>query len=176
MTKTDFFRVVIKIFGIYCFIQALFQLLPNISFSGSFASFSFTFNLIYLIVMGIITFLLLFRTDRLIKLFRLEKGFDTPTIDTKNLSSDGLFKFGIIIIGLLMISNNISSFVNYCYLAFKKQVSANGLDEVSGSILNQYLDYNWWIISGLNVLIGVILLVNYKRISKLLVKNEEKVG
>ncbi len=168
MTKTDLFRVIIKIFGIYCFLEAFFRLLPSISFSGSFDSFSFTFNLIYLIVMGLIAFLLLFQTDRLIKFFRLEKGFDTSTIDTKNLGTEGLLKFGLIMIGLLMVSNNIASFINYCYLAFKKQVSANGLDEVSGAILDQYIDYNWWVISGLNVLIGIIILTNYKWISKLL--------
>lgn len=167
MTKTDLFRVTIKIFGLHCFFEVLFLIIPNLSYSEGFFSLSLTLSLIYLVITGLIAFLLLFKTDRLIKLFRLEKGFDTENIDTKNLSTDGLFKFAIIVIGLLMVVNNIAQFLNFSYLAFKKQVSANGLDEIDGMMLNQQLDYNWWIISGLNVLIGLLLLTNYKPISKL---------
>jgi len=173
MTKTDLFRVVIKIFGIYCFMNAMFRLLPSISFSNGFDSFNFTFNLIYMVIMGLISLLFLSQTDRLINVFRLERGFDSKDINIKNLSENGLFKFGIIIIGLLMIADNIAPFLNFCYLGFKKQVSANGLDDISGAIFSQYIDYNWWITSGLNILIGLIILTNYKRISKLFVKTEK---
>ncbi|MGB5821100.1 MAG: hypothetical protein WBG90_16565 [Saonia sp.] len=176
MTKTDLFRVIIKIFGVYCFIEALFRLIPNISLSNGFYSFSLMVSGIYLLITGLIAYLLLFQTDRLIKLFRLEKGFDSDKIDVKNLNSDGLFRFGLIIIGLLMIADNIAQFLNYCYLAFKKQVSSNGLGEIEGAMLDQHLDYNWWISSGLNALIGIIILTNYKRISKLFAEKEKNVG
>ncbi|WP_420602336.1 hypothetical protein [Flagellimonas sp.] len=176
MTKTDLFRVIIKIFGIYCFIDVLFQLLPSISFSGGFDAFSFTFNLIYMIVMGLIAFLLLFQTDRLVKLFRLEKGFDTPTIDAKHLSANGLFKLGLIVMGLLMIADNIAPFLNFCYLIFKEQVSADGLTGANNMALHQHLYFNRWVVCGLNVLVGIIILTNYKWISKLFLKNEKKLG
>ncbi|WP_300022777.1 hypothetical protein [uncultured Maribacter sp.] len=63
-----------------------------------------------------------------------------------------------------MIADNIAPFLNFCYLGLKKQVSSNGSEEISGAILEFYIDYNWWITSGLNVLIGIIILTNYKRI------------
>nr|WP_299215183.1 hypothetical protein [uncultured Allomuricauda sp.] len=176
MGKTDLFRVVIKIFGIYCFIEALFRLIPNLSYSGGFFSFSLTVSIIYLAITGLIAFFLLFQTDRIIKLFRLEKGFDSETIDVGSLNEYGLFKIALIFLGLLMIVDNIAQFLNFCYLAFKKQVSGNGLDEIDGMMLDQQLDYNWWIISGLNVLIGLIILTNYKRIAKLFVEKEKNVG
>ncbi|WP_421805708.1 hypothetical protein [Flagellimonas sp.] len=176
MTKTDLFRVVIKIFGLYCFINALFQLLPSVSVTWGFDSFNFVFNLIYLLVMGLIAALFLSQTDRLIKLFKLEKGFDSTTIDVRNLNAHGLIKFGLVIIGLFMIVENLAPFINFCYWAFKKQVSANGLDEIGGSILDQYIDYNWWITSGLNILIGIVVTTNYKRISKLFVEKEKNIG
>lgn len=72
-----------------------------------------------------------------------------------------------------MVVNNISQFLNFCYLAFKNQVSANGLNEIDGMMFNQQIDYNWWIISGLNVLIGIIILTNYKLISKLFIEKEK---
>ncbi len=154
----------------------MFRLLPSISFSSGFDSFSFIFNLIYMIVMGLIALLFLSQTDRLIKLFRLKRGFDSQEISIKNLNEDRLFQFGIIIIGLLMIADNIAPFLNFCYLKFKEQVSAKGLDEISGAILSQYIDYNWWVTSGLNCLVGIIILTNNKRISKLFVKTKKNVG
>lgn len=167
MTTTDFFRFTIKTFGLYCFIDALFTLIPNVSYSGGFSSFSLTINTVYLVIICGIAYILLFHTDGLIKLFRLERGFDEKDIDFKDFKSEGLFKFAIIIIGLLLITNNIGQFLEYCYLAFKKEVSATGLGESEGSLLHQSLDYGWWAVSGLNILIGFIMLTNYKRISKL---------
>ncbi len=80
MTKIDLFRVIIKIFGIYCLMKAMFRLLPSGPVLDGFDSFSFIFNLIYMIVMGLISLLFLSQTDRLIKFFRLEKGLIRRTL------------------------------------------------------------------------------------------------
>nr|WP_299345180.1 hypothetical protein [Allomuricauda sp.] len=176
MTKTDLFRVIIKIFGIYCFINAIFSLIPNFTYSGGFSSVSLSINTFYLLINGLIAYLLVFQTDRLIKLFRLGKGFDTEIIDTRNLKTDGLFKVALIFIGLLMITNNIAQFLDFCYLAFKKQISARGLGEIDGAMLQQQLDYHWWIINGLNIIFGIIILTNYKWIAKLFEEKEKNVG
>ena len=172
MTTKDFFRLIIKALGIYCFINVLFSLIPNISYSTGFFSIHLTLNFIYLIVAGLITYILLFQTDRIIKLFRLTKGFDNNTIETKDLNAKDLFKFAIILIGLLFIVNNLAQFIDYCYLGFKKQVSAYGLGEVEGAMLDQHLDYNWWAISGLNILIGILMLMNYNWIAKIFTKEK----
>ena len=176
MTKTDLFRVIIKIFGIYCFIDALFQMIPNLSYSGGFYSMSLKVSLIFLLVTGLIAYFLLFHTDRIIKFLQLDRGFDFDNIGIGNLKSDGLFKFALIFIGLLLVVDNVGQFLNFCYLAFKKQVSSTGLDEIDGFMLEQQLDYNWWIVSALNVVMGIIILTNYKRIAKLFVKKEKNVG
>ncbi|MFD2099929.1 hypothetical protein [Flagellimonas iocasae] len=172
MTTKDFFRLIIKALGTYCFVDALFTLVPNMSYSSGFLSFHFAMNLIYLIVTGLITYILLFQTDRIIKLFRLTKGFDSDIIETKDLKTKGLFKFAVILIGLLLIVNNLAQFIDYCYLAFKNQVSAYGLGEVEGAMFDQHLDYNWWAISGLNILIGILMLMNYDWIAKIFTKEK----
>ncbi|MBW8242447.1 hypothetical protein K1F50_06505 [Muricauda oceani] len=174
MSKTDFFRIIIKMFGLYCFIEALFQFTPNLSVSWGFDSARLVISLISLLSTLIVAYLLLFQTNRLIKFLRLGKGYDSEHIETKDLNKKGLFNLGLIMIGLLMIVDNIAQFLNFCYLAFKKQVSSNGLDEIEGAMLYQQLDYNWWIISGLNVLFGIIILINYKQISKLLIGKEKE--
>ncbi|WP_127136375.1 hypothetical protein [Flagellimonas oceanensis] len=147
MTKTDLFRVIIKTFGIYCFIDALFQLIPNLSYSGGFFSFSLVVSLIYLLSTGLIAYLLLFQTDRLIKFFRLGKGFDTEHVETRGLNANGLFNLGLIMLGLLMIVDNIAQFLNFCYLAFKKKFPQTDLMELKG--LCQIS--NWTIIGGLSL-------------------------
>lgn len=175
MTTTDFFRFIIKALGTYCFINALFYLIPNISLTGGFYSFGLIVSLVYLLITGLIVYLLLLQTDRIIKFFRLAKGFDNNKIETKDLNTIGLFKLAIIFIGLLLITDNLAEFLDYCYLAFKNEVSANGLGEIEGAMLDQNLDYNWWLVSGLNILIGIIMLTNYNRISQMFTKNEERV-
>lgn len=41
-------------------------------------------------------------------------------------------------------------------------------------MLDQQIDYNWYIISGLNVLLGFIIVTNYKALAKLIIgKNKE---
>ncbi len=176
MTITDLFRVIIKIFGIYCFTTLIYRLQPRMTVNFGFDLFEFIISIIHLVLMGLIVFFFLFKTDRLIKLFRLSKGFDSQIIDMKNLNEVGLFKFGIIIIGLLMIVDNIAPFLNYCFLEFKKQVWTNKMDESSRIILNLFIDYNRWFTCGFNIFIGAIFLTNNNRISKLLMKKGKNVG
>lgn len=73
-----------------------------------------------------------------------------------------------------MIVDNISQLLTFCYLAFKNQISVLGIAQTEDAVLNQYLDYNRWITSGLNVLIGIIILTNFKWISELFMKQEKK--
>lgn len=170
MTKTDLFRVVIKLFGIYSFINALFQLIPNVSYSRELYKFNLVTNTIFLIFSFLISYFLLFKTNNIVKILRLEKGFDNNNIELKNLSADVIFKFALIFTGILFIVNNLAQFIDFCYLAFKEQVSSNGLNEIDGAMLEQQLDYHWGLISGLNILIGFIFLTNYKWICKLFMK------
>ena len=172
MTKTDAFRLIIKSLGIYCFIDFLFTLVPNISYSVELWDVSLTVNTIYLIVIFLITYLLLFQTERIIKVFRLAKGFDNEEIEIKVKIKD-LYKLAIVIIGLLLIVDNIASFLNYCYLAFKKEVSATGLADIEGAMHDQFIDYNWWVMNGLNVLIGTVIILNHEKLASLFIKKEE---
>ena len=167
MTKSDLFRIIIKICGIYCFINALFNLIPSISYSGGFSSISLKINLFYLLINGLLAYLLIFQTEKIIRVFRLGKGFDSEQINMQNIKEEGLFKIALIFIGLLMISDNIAQFLDFCYLALKKQVSAIGLDGIDGAMYEQSLETHYWIINGLNILIGIIILTNHQRIAKL---------
>ena len=101
MTKRDFFIVLIKIFGLYSIISALFSALPsnivfviqNIDFVGV-----LWIGLVVIFVIGLFL-LLLYKADKISDLLKLKNGFDEERIDFGGLKSIDILKFSILIIG-----------------------------------------------------------------------------
>ncbi|WP_437370607.1 hypothetical protein [Maribacter litoralis] len=120
MTITDLFRVVIKIIGIYSLSKTMNRLLPRFSVLDGANTFTLIFDVIYMSLLALIVFVFLFQTNRVIKFFRIDRGFDSKVINLKNLNEVGLFKIGILLIGLLLITDNSASFLTFCYLELKK--------------------------------------------------------
>ncbi|MEL7269474.1 MAG: hypothetical protein AAGL34_07870 [Bacteroidota bacterium] len=168
MTTTDFFRLIIKTFGVYCFVQALFSFLPGFSMTDTMFFTSIVINFTYILIFLIMAYLLLFQTNRFIKFLRLDKGFDNNTIDVKHMNAAILLKIAILILGLVLIANNLGQFLEYCFLAFKKEISAEGLDAGQTGMLEYSIDSGWWGVTGLNVLIGLLLILNHRGVAKLL--------
>ncbi|WP_430427336.1 hypothetical protein [Maribacter litoralis] len=175
MTITDLFRVVIKIIGIYSLSKAMNRLLPRFSVLNGANTFTLIFDVIYMSLLALIVFVFLFQTNRVIKFFRIDRGFDSKVINLKNLNEEGLFKIGILLIGLLLITDNSASFLTFCYLELKKQISVGGLDLVPGAII-PYIHYDTWAISGINILIGVLMLTFNTRILQVFIKTNNKDG
>ncbi len=161
MTKKDFFDVFIKCFGIIIAINAVFNLVPNFSFSEGNFEVILLLNGAIVFFMLLLSWILIYKTRWLIKLFRLSKGFDSEEIVLGNLTGHSLLKNGIILSGLFLIVDNLPNFLNSCFLWFKKQVSAQDFDVEIGL----YLDNNWWMISGISIFIGIIMVSNSKGIT-----------
>jgi hypothetical protein len=125
MLNRDFFRILIKIIGLYFFIQVIFSVLPSqISFLGFDTDFSRKIKtliyifLIILLSIGILYFLIRF-PDKIIDLFRLDKGFDSNKISITNFNSINILTIGIFIIGGFLIIENITSLITSLYYEFK---------------------------------------------------------
>ena len=125
MLNKDFFRILIKIIGLYFFIQVIFSVLPSqISFLGFDTDFSRKIKtliyifLIILLSIGILYFLIRF-PDKIIDLFRLDKGFDSNKISITNFNSINILTIGIFIIGGFLIIENITSLITSLYYEFK---------------------------------------------------------
>lgn len=161
MTKTDFFRVFIKCIGLFSAINAAYMMFPNISYSQGNISFGLFLNGLIILFMFLIAFVLIFKTDWIISLFKLSKGYDSDNIDFGELKNKSFLTCGIILTGLYIMVDSLPNFLYYTYLWFKAQVSANDFNENVGYVF----DYNWWAISGLSVVIGFILVTNNERIS-----------
>lgn len=175
MTKRDFFILIIKIFGLYSIITSLFSVLPNnISFVIQNIEI---IGIIWLLATALIIiglfYLLLSKADKISKLLKLENGFDEDRIDFNGLKSLDIIKFVVLIIGGLLFVENIPTFLSHTLFAFKSSIP-QGLDQAyeNQGLLkyNRLEDYVYWISSAFNLIIGYLLIANFKKISNYLNK------
>lgn len=175
MTKRDFFILIIKIFGLYSIITSLFSVLPNnISFVIQNIEI---IGIIWLLATALIIiglfYLLLSKADKISKLLKLENGFDEDRIDFNGLKSLDIIKFVVLIIGGLLFVENIPTFLSHTLFAFKSSIP-QGFDQTyeNQGLLkyNRLEDYVYWISSAFNLIIGYLLIANFKKISNYLNK------
>lgn len=166
MTKKDFFRILIKIFGLYSLIISIFTLLPNsISYlSMSFDLLGVIWILIVISMICLVYVFLILNPDKFIDYLKLDKGFDDDLMNIGNLSSHKVIMLGSIIIGGFLLVESIPGFLYYTYNAFK---ASAGMDTL---VPKENLR---WFTSFINMIIGYLLINNYDWIAKKLIKKEE---
>lgn len=154
MTKKDFFLLTIKLFGMFSLVTSIFSVIPN---NILFALMDVDIVSIIWITMtaaaiGSLFVLLVFKADKVVQMLKLDKGFDDNRIELGNLKSTDIIKIGTFIIGGLLILNNIPGFLSHALLAFKgKNLGVEYKPE----------DKFNWAVSGINLIIGYLLLTNY---------------
>lgn len=168
MTKRDFFMLIIKLFGLFAIINTLFDFILMI--------FSFPESLLkvwYFAITGMIIglyLLLVFASDKIIQLLKLDKGFDEERIEMGNYSAVDVVKIGSFIIGGLLIIKNITQFL----IETKNALFADTIESGTIDFSNKS-----WIISGLNILVGFFLITKYNYMVKIFIKEpviEEVIG
>jgi len=171
MTKKDFFRIIIKLFGLYWLVSSLFS-------TGQFYYLSFLpgvtlpailIGILIFLVEIIMLYILLVKTDYLINWLNLDRGFDSDIIEFHNFDLNNILKLGVFIIGGTMILDNIAVFLNQTYLAFKIHISSPA--DLIG--LNDYSTYRL-AVSFTKIILGYLLLTNYPAISKFLLNLTQK--
>ncbi|MBR9845782.1 MAG: hypothetical protein GYB35_06570 [Algicola sp.] len=127
------------------------------------------------ILVPILLFVLLIRkTDLIIDLFKLDKGFDDEQIMFENFDGVKIIQLALLIIGIYLIIYYLPEFLQYAFLAFKKEVTPQGIDSFVYSNIDTTVDYFNWAISGMNLIVGYVILSNYHRLAKWL--NKKKVN
>jgi hypothetical protein len=167
--------LLIKIFGLYSIITVLFSTLPN-NISFVIQNIGIT-GIIWLIITTLIIiglfYLLLKKADKVSDLLKLEKGFDQEIIDFSGLKSLDIIKFVVLIIGGFLFIENLPTFLSHTLFAFKSSIPQR-FDQAyeNRGILkyNRLEDYVYWISSASNLIIGILLVMNFKKISKYLNK------
>lgn len=161
MTNRDFFRLMIKLFGLYQFLLVVFTFLPTnlqLLFNNFFSISSFvSIALLTFFILGVY-YLFIKNPDIIINFFKLDKGFDQYKITVANLSSDTILQIGVVLIGGFLIVDNvgffISSFITYFKISFMKE-SFESLQNFQNLVLH-----------GINLILGFCLIIYRKQIAK----------
>jgi hypothetical protein len=177
MKTKDFFRLVIKLFGLYALILSMFALVRQ---TGVFlASFSYDngylLELIGFIFIAIalvcLFFWLTFRPDFIIEKFKIDKGFDEDHIPFEKIDPINILRIGCILIGGIIFIENVPGFLSNCFYLFRQsvQTSVEGMFETNASSSSKFnLAMNV-----INLIIGYLLITNYNVVSKFLLPGDD---
>jgi hypothetical protein len=171
MTKKDFFRIILKLFGLYALISTIFSAIPgNIVYVFMDTEIV---GILWLLAVTIIIILLfaflILKSDTIIKFFKLDKGFDDDRIDFSNFSIENIIKLALILIGGFVMIGAIPSFLSQSYFALRSIIKT-----VEYQYVLETKDYIHWVSSGVSILLGYFLMTNYSNISKFIKKINDK--
>lgn len=168
MLNRDFFRILIKIIGLYFFIQIIFGVIPSqISFLGFDSDFSQKIGtLIYIFIIVLLSIAILYFLirfpDRIIDLFKLDKGFESNRIPLTNFNSKNIVTLALVIIGGFLILENLTSVISLLYYDLKRNYDLLFPRDPNNSIN--------LLLAALNLILGCLLIVFRKSISVYLEK------
>jgi len=167
MTKRDFFRITIKLFGLYALIITLFNFLPsNIAFVITQFDLLAVFWIIGIAIATILIYVfLIIKTDTLINLLKLDKGFDDDAILLNSLDALAILNIAIIVLSGILLVENIPLFLEYSFLAFTNEVGVKAMNTIPLIQFGAQVDYFTWVLSGINVILGVLILANYNKLA-----------
>ena len=161
MTNKDFFRLMIKLFGLYQFLLLIFTSLPSnlqLLFNDFFSISSIiTLILITLFILAVY-YVFVKKPDLIIDFFKLDKGFDNNEIEVSNLNSDTILQIGMVLIGGFLIVDNFSYFISSFITYFKISYMSENLESLK--------IFESLILGGANLIIGFCLIIYRKQIAK----------
>ena len=160
MTNRDFFRLMIKLFGLYQFLLLIFTFLPSnlqLIFNDFFSMSSIISIILITLFIIAVYYVFVKNPDLIINFFKLDRGFDKNEITVNNLNSDTILKIGMVLIGGFLIVDNlgyfISSFITYFKISYMK--------ENFESLKN----FEALILGGVNLISGFCLIIYRKQIA-----------
>ena len=165
MKVKDFFRLALKLIAIFYAVQVIYSIAGSFQFFISSIPYSLFYAIlgfIAVLIPAFVYYLIFVKSDKVMNILKIDKGFESEEVNFGNLSSKEILKIAFIIFGLLMIVQNIPSFVTNCFYAFKH--SAKPTFYEFGADTAQH-DYFAMTESGIYILLGYLMLTNYKRIS-----------
>ena len=157
MSKIDFFRVLTKSIGLYFILTISLTYFPvifgNIVFGfewisilGILGGFGFLF-LVYLF--------LILKTDQIINLLKLNEGFENEKFDLGDMTTQSLFQFAIVLVGLVLMFSVLSDIISFI------QYELNKLDnEINAYLIGAIIKF----------VAAAILVVKNKNIASFLLK------
>src|SRR6185295_8629047 len=128
MTLKSLFAVILKILGLF-FIKEFLALIPQVLSSVLYLTNSETriegiwtllTTLLILLVYWGVCFYLIFRTDLIISVLQLDKGFDQESIPL-NIHRSTILSISVIVIGGLLIVDELPNFCRQVFYYFQEK-------------------------------------------------------
>lgn len=167
MTKRDFFILLVKVFGLYSAVTAIFGVLPSnimFGFGGEIQIEMYIWTVAAVFIVAGLFWLLTLKADSLVDFLKLGKGFSDDRIELGNIKPEDIIKIGVFIIGGLLLIRSVPGLLSQIFWSFK--------GEVVGREFKPQDKFNM-VVSGLNVLFGYLLFTNSDRVARLLNRKKE---
>lgn len=175
MTKKDFFRIILKIAGLYFLVITLFQALPGLTaFFNNSSLPSIALFIAVLLVFAAIFVVLIFKPDTVIKSLKLDKGFDNDKVMLRQIDFSDLLKITIFAIGLSLIVRYLPLFITHAIFLFKLLVKDQS--DISSQLQSSVLtDYVSWGVKIISLIIGYLMITNYASLANYFIKKQPKI-
>lgn len=153
MTYRDLFRLLIKLFGFFSLLIIGFYILPILFLGLKYYDFNqelYFLPFSVLIIVCLILYFLIFKTNKIIDVFSLDKGFDNEKIELTYLNVKMIIRISVLLFGIGIIVFNARDFYIYLMRLFRSDLT---IDEYFQTNLELAVFY------GINFLLGMVLLL-----------------
>ena len=178
MSTKDFFRILLKLFGLYILVS-LFSTLQGLAYMNPWVAegrppvwTDYTSMLFIPTVLFSIFCLLVFYPDMIINNLKLERGMDTDHIPFEKMDQHTIVRLGLIIAGGVLILKSISPAISTGYYLLKASVpGALERDDFTGfDPFNYRIDFGTHL---LNLIVGYLVITNSDRLSNFLLPKKK---
>ncbi|MGV6831103.1 MAG: hypothetical protein ACWA5P_06035 [bacterium] len=164
MTPKDFFTIVLRILALLIIFNGIIPAIANafswFNYDASTAFVLFGFSLLFIALIAII----LFKSDRIIKIMSLDKGFDSDRFELNASNPSIIVEVASALIGLYMAFSELPYLLLELFKYFRLEVSHSG--SMFGPEFNN-TDYIYQSI--LTLIIGLVIVASRKKIAGLFV-------
>ncbi|MEN9304025.1 MAG: hypothetical protein RL264_2454 [Bacteroidota bacterium] len=166
MTKTDFFKIILKVLGIYLILLFAVSFIQiGVSYYYDRSEFSKFFMIFLLLLAIVIVYVMVLKPILIIRLFRLDKGFESDDISLTFNDGKGLIKIALTCTAIYLIASNLGDFLTELFFWFKSSIPKNKLETVLSTFDAYQVNYVKLISSGVQILTGFLFLFNANAIS-----------
>ena len=172
MTPRSLFNVILKILGVFFirdFLESMSQLFLVFSLFDKHSDMSEELlallgTVVVILVEVFFCWLLVFKTEWVIKFLKLERGFDQETIPL-NMHHSTILSISIIVIGGWLVVNEIPNFCRQLFSYFQEKRMTYGQT-------NPKIQYS--VVSGVKIVIGILLIAEQRLLVNLIERQRKK--
>ena len=174
MPLNDLLKLIAKIFGVYLLFDYVLTLPYRVMRIYYSLSIPLTaLDIAELLLLFLLIFILIFRTEKLIQLLRIKRDIDSDVIDFKEKKEHGTLQIVLMIMSIYFIFSGIPNLLTNVFFLFKQSFKVNDFNPNDILPINR-VDYYALISSGISIVLGILILTNSFRLSQWLGSKSKK--